>query len=273
MDWLNGRTEWTDWMDWLNGRTEWTDWMDWLNGRTEWTDWMDGLNGLTEWTDWMDGLNELTEWTDWMDWLNGRTEWTDWMDWLKGLTEWTDWMDWLNGLTVCTNQLTFKIMCRPGRVMFASLHLGVVCPLQDVALHQCLPLVSVHCRTWPSISAFPWCLSTAGRGPPSVPSLGVCPLGVCVMQDVALHQCRPLVSVWWCPAAGGSPLLPGPPVTFCLVVLWVFSLWWVAVLYNTWLCYKGFCCCCFNDLTRCGKHAERCVDGAEAVYEGAFEQD
>ena len=56
-----------------------------------------------------------------------------------------------------------------------TFHLGFVHPLQDVALHQCLPLSSVCCFP---VSCFTFHLGF-----------------VHPLQDVALHQCLPLSSV------------------------------------------------------------------------------
>ena len=113
-----------------------------------------------------------------------------------------------------------------------TFHLGFVHPLQDVALHQCLPLSSVccfpvspftkalpiHCRMQPSVNVFHCplsvaflfhlsprlCPSTAGCSPPSMSSIVLCLLLSCFtfhlgfvhpLQDVTLHQCLPLSSV------------------------------------------------------------------------------
>ena len=80
-------------------------------------------------------------------------------------------------------------------------HLGFVHPLQDVALHQCLPLSSVAFLFQLSPRL---CPSTTGCSPPSVSSIVFCLLLSCFTfhlgcvrppQDVALHQCLPLSSV------------------------------------------------------------------------------
>ena len=82
-----------------------------------------------------------------------------------------------------------------------TFHLGFVHPLQDVTLHQCLPLSSVAFLFHLSPRL---CPSTAGCSPPSVPSIVLCLLLSCFtfhlgfvhpLQDVALHQCLPLSSV------------------------------------------------------------------------------
>ena len=57
-----------------------------------------------------------------------------------------------------------------------TFHLGFVYPLQDVALHQCLPLSSVNC----DIGFSPFTFHLGFVHP---------------LQDVALHQCLPLPSV------------------------------------------------------------------------------
>ena len=91
-------------------------------------------------------------------------------------------------------------------------HLGFVHPLQDVALHQCLPLSSVAFLFHLSPRL---CQSTGGCSPPSMPSIVLCLLLSCLifhlgfvhpLQDVALHQCLPLSSVCCFPVPGGSPL-------------------------------------------------------------------
>ena len=86
-----------------------------------------------------------------------------------------------------------------------TFHQGFVHPLQDVALHQCLPLSSVtflfHLSPW-------LCSSTAGCSPPSMSSIVLCLLLSCFtfhlgfvhpLQDVALHQCLLLSSVCYFP--------------------------------------------------------------------------
>ena len=65
--------------------------------------------------------------------------------------------------------------------------LGFVHPLQDVALHQCLPLSSVCC--FPVPGPFTFGLSF-----------------VHPLQDVAFYQCLPLSSVCCFSLPGGSPL-------------------------------------------------------------------
>ena len=93
-----------------------------------------------------------------------------------------------------------------------TFHLGFVHLLQDVALHQCLPLSSVALLFHLSPRL---CPSTAGCSPPSVPSIVFCLLLSCFtfhlgfvhpLQDVALHQCLPLSSACCFPVPGGSPL-------------------------------------------------------------------
>ena len=78
-----------------------------------------------------------------------------------------------------------------------AFHLGFVHPLQDVALHQCLPWFSVVFLFHLSPRL---CPSTAGCSPPSMPSLVLCLLFSCFtfhlgfvhpLQDVARHQCLP----------------------------------------------------------------------------------
>ena len=82
-----------------------------------------------------------------------------------------------------------------------TFHLGFVHPLQDVALHQCLPLSSVAFLFHLSPRL---CPSTAGCSPPSMSSNVFCLLLSCFtfhlgfvhpLQDVTLHQCLPLSSV------------------------------------------------------------------------------
>ena len=112
-----------------------------------------------------------------------------------------------------------------------TFHQGFVHPLQDVALHQCLPLPSVCC-----FPVSPWLYpSTAGCSPPSMPSIVFCLLLFCFifhldfvhpLQDVALHQCLPLSSVAFlfhlsprlCPSTAGCSPPSIPSIVFCLLL-------------------------------------------------------
>ena len=81
-----------------------------------------------------------------------------------------------------------------------TFHLGFVHPLQDVALHQCLPLSSVFCSTVPGGSLLPCYVvlpSSAWSSPWSPPSPWL-PLCAAFGPPIVLHSCS---------VSGPSPLL------------------------------------------------------------------
>ena len=112
-----------------------------------------------------------------------------------------------------------------------TFHLGFVHPLQDVVLHQCLPLSSVCCFL---VSPSPrLCPSTAGCSLPSMPSIVLCLLLSCFtfhlgfvhpLQDVSpppmpsIVLCLLLSCPRWFP-----PSLLCRLATFCSVVLLISS--------------------------------------------------
>ena len=92
-----------------------------------------------------------------------------------------------------------------------TFHLGFVHPLQDVALHQCLPLTSVCC--FPVSPFTRLCPSPAGCSSPSMSSIVLCLLLSC--------------SRWF------------PPSLLCrlAIVIYISSLSLVATLCSVWSTY------------------------------------
>ena len=96
-----------------------------------------------------------------------------------------------------------------------TFHLGLVHPLQDVALHQCLPLSSVCCFIFHLSPRL--CSSTAGCSPLSMSSIVLCLLLSCFMWFPPSLFCRLAI--------------------FCIVVLLISSLSLVVTPCSVWSAY------------------------------------